>query len=177
MFWVKSPTGEITTQRTMVEKLPGDVDYAVAESYVFEAIEEFDKAEKQMLDKDASNGIIDMEALQKVVFSRITSRFQRKYKTYRPGFAKGQVEAVWETAQKLNGGKVYDPSGVEIFWDRKRARRGQWDMGHIPKEKYSTQHQQYMLGMMTDAEFKAWYQNPANYRPELPHTNRSHKYE
>ena len=26
-------------------------------------------------------------------------------------------------------------------------------------------------------EFLEWYRNPKNYRPELPGTNRSHKYE
>ncbi|MBQ3640342.1 HNH/ENDO VII family nuclease, partial [bacterium] len=100
----------------------------------------------------------------------------KRYADHRPPYGKGQVEQVWENAKNAEG-KVIDPTKVEITWDRSLPRNGQWDMGHIPGEEYSRRHQQYMDGYMTDDEFLAWYRNPANYRPELPSTNRSHKFE
>jgi len=103
----------------------------------------------------------------------------KPYLFNRPSYKKGQVEQVWENALKNSPqpGKVIDPSGEEIFWDRSKPRKGQWDMGHIPGQKYSEKHKEYIEGRMTKAEFLAWYHDPANYRPELPKTNRSHKYE
>lgn len=90
---------------------------------------------------------------------------------------KNQVDEVWENAKDPITGKVYDPSGVEITWDKTKPRNGQWDMGHIPGEKYSEMHQLYMDDVISKDEFLNWYRNPQNYRPELPSTNRSHKYE
>ena len=52
-----------------------------------------------------------------------------------------------------------------------------WDMGHIPEAKYSEMHEAYMNGELTTKEFVDWYNDPANYRLELPSNNRSHKYE
>ena len=54
---------------------------------------------------------------------------------------------------------------------------GVWDMGHLPEAKYSEMHEAYMNGELTTKEFVDWYNDPANYRPELPSNNRSHKYE
>lgn len=72
---------------------------------------------------------------------------------------------------------MLDPSGVEITWDRSKPRKGQWDMGHRPEHKYSEVHKKYMAGEMSKEDFLAWYRDPTHYRPELPSTNRSHKYE
>ena len=101
----------------------------------------------------------------------------KAYSKHRPKYAKGQVEQVWENAKDAITGKVYDPTGREITWDRSRPRRGQWDMGHIPEQKYTDMHKRYMQGLMSKKAFLAWYRDPANYRPELPSTNRSHRYE
>ena len=54
----------------------------------------------------------------------------------RPSYGKNQVEEVWENAKNPVSGKVYDPTGEEIIWDRTKVRKGQW------------------------------YRNPKNYRPE-----------
>ena len=102
---------------------------------------------------------------------------QKPYAKHRPSYGPGQVEQVWENAKDPVTGKVYDPSGAEITWDRTRPRSGQWDMGHIPGQKYSDMYKLYMDGQMTLEEFLEWYRNPANYRPELPSTNRGHKFE
>lgn len=105
-----------------------------------------------------------------------TKTASKPYANHRPSYAQGQVEAVWENAKDMDG-KVWDPSGVEIVWDKSKSRNGQWDMGYIPGEKYSEMHSQYMNDLISKEEFLAWYRNPDNYRPELPSTNRSHRYE
>ena len=101
----------------------------------------------------------------------------KPYTNSRPSYGKNQVNEVWGNAKDPITGKVYDPSGVEITWDKTKLRNGQWDMGHIPGEKYSEMHQLYMDDVISKDEFLEWYRNPKNYRPELPGTNRSHKYE
>lgn len=110
----------------------------------------------------------------------VSTRYKKELKPYaksRPSYAKGQIEKVWENAKDTLTGKVYDPTGKEIIWDRTKPRKGQWDMGHIPGEKYSEVHELYMNDVITKEEFLEWYRNPDNYRPELPSTNRGHKYE
>ena len=119
-----------------------------------------DFAEETGVDKNGKDDIIEGTIL---------------YSNSRPTYADGQVEAVWELWKSADG-KVYDPSGQEIIWDKTKPRKGQWDMGHIPGQKYAEVHKKYVEGKMTKEEFLAWYRNPANYRPELPKTNRSHKY-
>ena len=101
---------------------------------------------------------------------------KKPYATSRPSYGKGQVEQVWEI-NKDSTGKVWDPSGAELIWDPTRPRDGQWDMGHLPEHKYSVWHQKYIDDELSLEEFLEWYRNPAHYRPELPSTNRSHKYE
>lgn len=101
---------------------------------------------------------------------------KKPYEDSRPPYKEGQVEEVWKNAQDKSG-KVYDPSGKEIVWDRSKPRNGQWDMGHKPNHKYSDMHKKYMDGKITKEQFLDWYHNPKNYRPELPGTNRSHQYE
>ena len=98
------------------------------------------------------------------------------YLRHRPSYAKNQIETVYENGKNIFG-KVYDPSGPQVPWDRSKPRNGQWDMGHIPGQKYSVVHAKYVLEMMTPKEFKTWHDDPRNYRPELPSTNRGHKYE
>lgn len=46
-------------------------------------------------------------------------------------------------------------------------------MGHIPEAKYSEMHEAYMNGELTTKEFVDWYNDPANYRLELPSNNRT----
>lgn len=86
-------------------------------------------------------------------------------------------EDVWENAKDENG-RVFDPNtGEELFWDKTKQRKGQWDMGHIKGEKYSVMHEKYMSDEITKEQFLEWYKDPSNYQPESPHNNRSHKYE
>lgn len=95
----------------------------------------------------------------------------------RPSFRKGVVEEVWERAKGPDG-IVRDPHTFEpIDWVPGQPRRGVWDMGHVPDQKYHTMWQRYVDGELTPAEFRDWYNSPENYVPELPATNRGHKYE
>jgi len=101
----------------------------------------------------------------------------KPYANSRPPYGKNQVEDVWNAHVNSKTGKATDPSGVEFSWDRSRPRKGQWDMGHIPGQKYADVHRRYINDEMSLQEFLDWYRNPANYRPELPNTNRSHLFE
>jgi len=95
----------------------------------------------------------------------------------RPSFRKGVVEEVWERAKGPDG-IVRDPHTFEpIDWVPGQPRRGVWDMGHVPDQNYHTMWQRYVDGELTPAEFRDWYNSPENYVPELPATNRGHKYE
>lgn len=117
---------------------------------------------------------------------RVANRFRyqsgsktntKPYTNSRPSFRKGVVEQVWENAKGPDG-LVRDPNTGEVInWTPGESRKGVWDMGHIPEAKYSEMHEAYMNGELTTKEFVDWYNDPANYRPELPSNNRSHKYE
>ncbi|SHI25131.1 HNH/ENDO VII superfamily nuclease with conserved GHE residues, partial [Sporobacter termitidis DSM 10068] len=101
----------------------------------------------------------------------------KPYSTGRPKYGRTQVDDVWNAHANPETDTVTDPSGATIVWDRTKPRNGQWDMGHIPGQKYSDTHASYMNGELSLDEFLKWYRNPQNYRPELPGTNRSHLYE
>lgn len=95
----------------------------------------------------------------------------------RPSHRTGVAEQVFEDARGVDG-FVRDPLTDEIIhWEPGQPRKGVWDMGHIPEEQYAVVHKRYLEGKMTPAEFRDWYNNPKNYRPELPSTNRSHQLE
>ena len=64
-----------------------------------------------------------------------------------------------------------------IIWQKGTPRKGVWDMGHLPDQKYSVYYRKFAEGEMTKKEFLDWYNDYRNYRPELPSNNRSHKYE
>ncbi|MBP3621908.1 MAG: HNH/ENDO VII family nuclease, partial [Lachnospiraceae bacterium] len=106
-----------------------------------------------------------------------TNPSTKPYTNSRPSFRKGVVEEVWENAKGPDG-LVRDPNTGEVInWTPGESRKGVWDMGHIPEAKYSDVHDLYMNGELTTKEFVDWYNDPDNYRPELPSNNRSHKYE
>ena len=132
-----------------------------------------------LLNLDQADGSMDASQTGEPKKPSVESEVEeaKPYATSRPSYGKNQVEMVWENAKDPVTGKVYDPSGAEITWDRTKPRNGQWDMGHIPGQKYSEVHQLYMDDVISKEEFLEWYKNPRNYRPELPGTNRSHKYE
>ena len=101
----------------------------------------------------------------------------KPYINSRPSYGKTQVDDVWNAKVDQQTGTVRDPSGADITWDRTMPRKGQWDMGHIPEQKYSDMHGRYMRGEISKEDFLKWYRDSANYRPELPSTNRGHMFE
>ncbi|ACQ79138.1 rhs protein [Beutenbergia cavernae DSM 12333] len=95
----------------------------------------------------------------------------------RPSYRQGVPEEVWDNARGPDG-VVRDPNtGDVIDWTPGTPRRDVWDMGHVPGERYHDVWERYMRGEMTPAEFRDWFNDPANYRPELPGNNRGHRYE
>ncbi|TFJ46866.1 hypothetical protein CKN80_03775 [Carnobacterium divergens] len=102
---------------------------------------------------------------------------KKPYMNSRPSYGKNQVNDVWNAAKDPLTNNVYDPTGEVIPWDLSKPRNGQWDMGHIPGQKYSDIHELYVRDIINKQEFLEWYRNPNNYRPELPSTNRGHQYE
>lgn len=102
---------------------------------------------------------------------------KKPYSSRRPKYGSSQVNDVWNAHANPITNTVQDPSGATIVWDRTKPRNGQWDMGHIPGQKYFDIHTRYMKGEISLDEFLNWYRNPQNYRPELPKTNRSRLYE
>lgn len=96
----------------------------------------------------------------------------------RPSLRKSTIRDVWNNAKDFDG-KVrepYPPYSV-INWTPGTSRRGVWDMGHLPEHKYHEKWQEYVDGGMTPKEFRDWYNDPTNYRPELPGPNRGHQHE
>ena len=100
-------------------------------------------------------------------------------KNSRPSFRKKVPEQTFVYLQtQSEDGLVRDPlENVVINWDLGQPRRGVWDMGHIPTQKYSDVHARYVREGLTPEEFRNWYNDYRNYRAELPSTNRSHKME
>ena len=94
----------------------------------------------------------------------------------RPSLKEQTILDVWNEEVRPDG-TVLDPAGRVIEWTPGTPRRGVWDMGHIPGEKYHDRWLEYVNGEMTPAEFREWYNTSEHYRVEHPTTNRSHKYE
>ena len=110
--------------------------------------EELLELRKQQLGNVGESGLNSVKDIIKE-----SSSGSKPYTNSRPSYGKNQVNEVWENAKDPITGKVYDPSGVEITWDKTKPRNGQWDMGHIPSEKYSEMHQLYMDDVISKDEF------------------------
>ncbi|UOO38724.1 HNH/ENDO VII family nuclease [Oscillospiraceae bacterium CM] len=144
-----------------------------------------DTVSAQQVENSAGQGYNGIDTLEKLYDEAVHSKGTegagdaptKPYTTSRPKYGKTQVDDVWNNYKDPTTGKAPDPAGGSISWDKTKPRQGQWDMGHIPEEKYSDMRDRYIRGEISQQEFLGWYRNPANYRPELPSTNRSHKYE
>ncbi|HTD06014.1 HNH/ENDO VII family nuclease [Undibacterium sp.] len=125
----------------------------------------------------AFTGARDMPALAppKIIDTRKPYANPRNRPPYHPN----QVETVWTSGVKNSpDGNVYDPNlNIQLNWDRTKNRSGQWDMGHLPGYGYAELHARYMNDDITREKFLKEYRNPANYRPELPRSNRGRRNE
>lgn len=95
----------------------------------------------------------------------------------RPSFRKGVVESTWNNAKGPDGLVRDQNTGDVIYWSPGQSRKDIWDMGHVPGQKYYDMYQKYIQGEMTPKQFRDWYNNPNNYRPEIPRNNRGHLFE
>jgi hypothetical protein len=87
-------------------------------------------------------------------------------------FRKGVVEKVWEKAKEEGGGIVRDPkTGQQIKWDGSKPRN--WDMGHVDEKSWLDWRRDYENGKITWQELLDEYNEPKNYRPEIPGPNRA----
>jgi len=68
-------------------------------------------------------------------------------------------------------GKVYDPTGVEI------KPNTRWHAGHKPGHEFAPARQKAVKEGWPPERWRESQRNPRNYRPELPNTNMSRKYE
>jgi hypothetical protein len=94
----------------------------------------------------------------------------------RPPYGPGQVDRVWNAAQR--NGVVVDPNtGTVLNWDRTKSRSGQWDMGHRPGFEYRDLHARYRSGEISYNQFLREYRDANNYRPEDIGSNRSRRHE
>jgi hypothetical protein len=87
------------------------------------------------------------------------------------GYRKGVREEAFDNA-KGSDKKVRDPlTKEEIKFD------DEWDMGHKPKQEFRKHKADAAEKKIGRKEFLDEHNNPKNYRPETPNTNRSHKLE
>ncbi len=167
-------------ERSLVEDVH---DILSGAGYVFDAADLLDSL-VYVFEGDFKNVALSAVAAVPIVGSGVKTITEgagematKPYAKSRPSYGKTQVDDVWNNYKDPTTGKAPDPAGGSITWDKTKPRQGQWDMGHIPGEKYSDMRGRYIRGEISQKEFLEWYRNPANYRPELPSTNRSHKYE
>ncbi len=83
---------------------------------------------------------------------------------------KGFGEKVWERNMSPDG-RVYDPSGREI------KPGDPWELGHTPGNKFSDAQQRAAQEGWDAQTWRQYQQDPDIYRPELPSSNASHRYE
>ncbi|MBO0355785.1 hypothetical protein J0656_17335 [Muricauda ruestringensis] len=136
------------------------------------------KAFKSIKSNTLSFSRLPIASYSAVDANNLGQAIERIYKSRnRPSFRKGVVDEVWKNAQKGKpNGKVYDPNtGELLMWDKSKSRNGQWDMGHLPQEKWDKLRQQYIDGDISWEQVLERYNDPKNYRPEAPSSNRSGK--
>ena len=81
---------------------------------------------------------------------------------------KNAKETVWDKA-KDEQGVVKNPITKKVM-DIEEP----WDMGHKPGHEFRKHQQSADDRKITRKQFLDEYNNPNNYRPELPESNRSH---
>ena len=97
-----------------------------------------------------------------------------KYWKRRPSFGKDQVKTVWEN--KAHGKDYFINENSELItWNKDISRNGQWDMGHLPAQKYSDMYDRFLMEKMSEQEFLEWYRDAGNYELQTIPFNRGHK--
>ena len=84
----------------------------------------------------------------------------------RPSYKEGQVETVWENAQRDKKNFYFRKNNTEyirtehgtVSWNKDIPRKGQWDMGHIVEDInksniYARKYDKYLRGEITEDAF------------------------
>ena len=99
---------------------------------------------------------------------KIHSCLEKKLYKRPSGYRKNAKESVWDKA-KDEQGVVKNPITKKVM-DIEEP----WDMGHKPGHEFRKHQQSADDRKITRKQFLDEYNNPNNYRPELPESNRSH---
>ncbi len=87
-------------------------------------------------------------------------------------FRKGVRDTVWERAKEKSTGRVRDPKTGQFM-----SKDKPWDMGHKPRHEYRKFKASAKAQKMSRAQVLEHHNNPVQYRPELPSSNRGHALE
>lgn len=86
------------------------------------------------------------------------------------GYRKGVRDKAWENAREESTGQVRDP-----VTGRFMSKDKPWDMGHKPGHEFRKHAKDAQERGISRKQFLDEHNNPNNFRPELPSSNRSHK--
>ena len=106
-----------------------------------------------------------------------------KYWKSRPHHREMQIKEVWENAKKDQKNFYFSKNNTEyirtehgtVSWNKDIPRSGQWNMGHLPDQKYSDMYDFFIRGDISEKEFLKWYRTAENYEPQTIPFNRGHK--
>ncbi len=85
------------------------------------------------------------------------------------GYRKGVRDQVWDNAIDPSTGRVRDPKTGQFM-----SKEKPWDMGHKPGHEFRKHQKSAAERGIDRQQFLDEHNNPSNYRPELPSSNRSH---
>ncbi len=86
------------------------------------------------------------------------------------GFRKGVRDQTWEAAREKATGQVRDPVKGRFM-----SKDKPWDMGHKPGREFRKIQRDQAQRKLNRKQVLDEHNDPANYRPELPSSNRSHR--
>jgi len=84
-------------------------------------------------------------------------------------YRKGVRDQVWDDAIEDATGQVRDPASGRFM-----SKDEPWDMGHRPGHEFRKHQQSAAQRGITRDQFLDEYNDPSQYRPELPSSNQSH---
>lgn len=156
----RKPSPQKTPQRQVEPRRPRDEDQGSVTDLWQQ--EEISKA-KSVQEKSPGSGRrqSDKEEVSGVSYERPS------------GYRVGVRDQVWENAVKASSdGRVRDPKTGRIM-----SKEDAWDMGHLPGHEFRRIKARAKAEGMSRKQFLDIHNDPNNYRPELPSSNRSHALE
>lgn len=86
------------------------------------------------------------------------------------GYRSGVRDEVWNDAIEASTGGVRDALTGQFM-----SASSPWDMGHLPGREFWRHADDARSRGIARSEFLDEHNDPCNYRPELPASNRSHR--